>query len=497
LDIPIGAISEPDYHGSHKGETSFDKGVGKLLSTIYLHPQFLRGEEAQTFVGLLTELSAHYEWPRMKEILQDCYPVLQQDLEEVRALFAPEYLLPEVLRPFSKRIPIDSDKVEVAYLADKVLGMTDEEREKFEAVMEADSYCETLADVINTAANLDCFHLEAGVNAGDYGSFTIQNEGFELAEKIESRGYPEVAGYIRLLEEHFDHTAYGKELAEQENGKFTSQGYLTQKQKIPVVYRGPEDLPAEYRTSIKVENTDLAALLMEMYAVGGDYMRDAAHNVKVLANKGDDFIVIATAEMLTITPTDLLYRKDTDEHKAFMLMGRLPDVRTYYMAVTDRSGGAITGGIYETDLPALQNFSQQFGIATADEPRIALLNETVRSMIEVNRQPVAVSDFLSQLSSPYMAQAKPPQPNMLRVAPEAAKEILAQGTAPVFRLMPDYVRQLSPIDAIKVPIYQSFREFAVCRDDCAGIEKWAQRAVGDILRQNERGERAKTKSEEL
>jgi hypothetical protein len=437
----------------------------------------------------------------MKEILRDCYPVLQQDLEEIRKMFAPELLPPEALRPFSKVIPADADSAEVSYLAAIVTGMNDSDREKFEAVMEADSYCSTVADVINTAANLDCFHLEAGASAGDYGAFTIQSEGFELAQKMESRGYPEAAEYIRLLERHFDHDAYGRELAERENGHFTSQGYLTQRQKIPVVYRGPQDIPTAYRSNplaqeqaVKVENTDLAVLLTEMYAVGGDYMRDAAHNVKVLASKGDDFIVLATAEMLTVTPADFVYRKDTDEHKAFMLMSGVPDVRTYVMTVTDRSGGAITGSIYETDFHALRNFASNFGVTSADETRIAMLNETVRGMVEVTRHPVDAGEFLSKINAPFMKQAYNPQLDMLRVAPEAAKEILAQSAAEVYRLMPNDMEKLSPIDAIKVPAYQSCREFVVKPSDLAGLEKWARRASGDILRQAERGERDKTKN---
>jgi hypothetical protein len=93
-----------------------------------------------------------------------------------------------------------------------------------------------------------------------------------------------------------------------------------------------------------------------------------------------------------------------------------------------------------------------------------------------------------------MVCADNPQFDMLRVAPEVAKEILAQSAADVFRLMPKKTMKLSPIDAIKIPAYTFCREFAVRGDDWAGIEKWAQRAAGDILRQNERGEQSKTKN---
>ena len=549
LDIPIGSYSEPDYHGSHKGETSFDRRIHDQNFTAYLHPQFLRGDEARAFVGLLTELSAHYEWPRMVEILRDCYPVFQQDLDDVRKLFAPELLLPDVLQPFSKSIPADSDKSEVDYLATMVSGMSDSDREKFEAVMEADSYCKTLADVINTAANLDCFRLETGVDAGDYGNFIIQNEGFELAKKMESRGYPEVADYIRLLEEHFDHTAYGKELAELENGKFTSQGYLTQTQKIPETYRGTEDLPIAYRavdlpaqtpeSADKVENTDLAALLMGMHAIGGDFMRDAEYNIKSLANKGDDFFVRMHPNMIVVTPADFVYRRDMDEYQAWMLLDKTQDVRSFFMSVTERENGRITGNLYETDLYSIQDnirehsfffirldaemkdgTSRSFTLEewdtmelyerdqlkswikrydSADEANLTAHINGIRWACAENKRPVAAGEFLSQLNAPYMAQAGNPQPGMIRVTMEAAKEILAQSAADVYRLLPSGAEELSPIDAVKLPVYQSCREYAVKPDGLAGIEKWAKRAAGDILRQNERGERdkSKNKGEEL
>jgi hypothetical protein len=65
--------------------------------------------------------------------------------------------------------------------------------------------------------------------------------------------------------------------------------------------------------------------------------------------------------------------------------------------------------------------------------------------------------------------------------------------------MPNDMERLSPIDAVKVMAYQSCREFAIRCYDWAGIEKWAQRAAKEILRQNERGERDKSrhKGEEL
>lgn len=56
LDIPIGYLGEPGYHGSSKGISDFDAIPDNDYSPCYLHPQFLKGAEAKAFAGLLKEL---------------------------------------------------------------------------------------------------------------------------------------------------------------------------------------------------------------------------------------------------------------------------------------------------------------------------------------------------------------------------------------------------------------------------------------------------------
>jgi hypothetical protein len=284
---------------------------------------------------------------------------------------------------------------------------------------------------------------------------------------------------------------------------------------------------------IMISQKDLGTMLMEMHAVGGDYMRDAGYNVKSLANKGDDFLIMANTGMMVVTPVDLVFHRDTHEFEMWMLASKSPDIRTFVMSVTDRNGIQITGNLFEIDLYTLQDYvrnlsfyfthldaemkdgsSRRFTLEEwdamdlndrgqlkswtkhydpADEARLATSLSVLRWAFEENRQAVEVSEFISQINEQYMSKAISPQPDMIRVAPEAAKEILAQNTANVFRLLPNDVEKLSPIDAIKVPLYHSYREFAISRNDWPGIEKWAQRASGDILRQNEHNQRDKPK----
>lgn len=94
LEIPIGYTGTPDYHGSHKGEELFNQkaGCGYSLNA-YLHPQFLKGDEARAFIGLLTELSKKDRWEEIAIHLRVSYPVRMDDLKSACEIYAPELLI--------------------------------------------------------------------------------------------------------------------------------------------------------------------------------------------------------------------------------------------------------------------------------------------------------------------------------------------------------------------------------------------------------------------
>lgn len=81
-----------------------------------------------------------------------------------------------------------------------------------------------------------------------------------------------------------------------------------------------------------------------------------------------------------------------------------------------------------------------------------------------------------------MAQADNPQLDMLRIAPEAAKEILAQNAAEVFRLLANEPKKLSPLDVVKSGglAYLEYREFAVKKDALPDLDKWAKRKAAEL-----------------
>jgi len=518
LDIPIGYFSESDYHGSHKGESSFDPSSNYSYAPAHLHPQFLRGADARDFITLLTELASTERWLEIKEFLIESRPVYRQDLESAREQFAPELLLPVELRPLSNVIPADADKSELAFLAAKVRNMDGDQRKVFDAVIEAGRYCGSVGEIINLTENLDCFGLQPSLSESEYGDSRLDRDFHECKAVIDRLENSDdaveraLAKHLTRLERCADEAEYGRQAAEEIGGVFIKQGLLIEKRSLREVYCSVEDIPAEYRLFapsaedtdrqlIMVGNVDLSALLLEMHTLGGDYMRDAKHNLQTLAGGGNEFFIMMNDHMLTVTPAEPIFHKDTAEHEAWMLMDRTPDIRTFVMSVTERKDGYVLGSLCETDLAALKS-SIRFNSIThntpADEGELGAYLDVLRWAVGENRRAIPTGLFLKQINEPYMAQSHAPQPGWFRVSSEAARDLLAQDAAFIFKAYPEPPARLMPIDAAKASLWTAGKlEFFVRHDECENLERWARRAAGEMLRQSERGERGKSRDAEI
>lgn len=517
LGIPVGYLGEPMTTEVFIDRRPFLPGssVGDHLR--FLHPDFMKGEEACTFVTLLSELTEAERWTQIFDYLRERYPVNQQDLDAARERFAPELLLPERLRPMSKVIPVGADKSELAYLSARIGGMNDEQRKVFDAVIAAGWHCGSVADIINITENLDRFELQPVFNAKEYGASQIISAREEYVEILEGLEQSMVNPaerdffiYFAGIEAHVDLEAYGEYMAEMDGGEFTTLGYLTTKSAFQEVYRGPEYIPSEYRTlepfpvkpgaSIMVNNTDLPALLIQMHALGGDYMRDAKHNLQIIAGGKTDFLVMINEDNLTVTPADTVFRRDMSEHETLMMLNHAPDIRMFVMSVAEREDGRITGNLCEVELSALRNYilSSSSHITDPADERLTTYLDVLREAVEANRTAIPAALFLSQISEAYMAQSHEPQPGRFRVAPEAARDIVAQNAADVFKIYPEPFAQMTPIDAAKPGLWTPDKcEFSIRHGDWEKLEKWAHRAAGEMLRQTERGDQNKSRDTEL
>ena len=125
---------------------------------------------------------------------------------------------------------------ELNYLAAKLDDMTQGEYAQFQAAMEMGNHCGSLQEMINLTENLDCYDVYPDIHDhDDLGRYYI--------EELDAMQVPE---YLR---NYIDYESYGRDVAIDENGEFTSFGYVRDSGSSFVdIYDGNrENIPEEYR----------------------------------------------------------------------------------------------------------------------------------------------------------------------------------------------------------------------------------------------------------
>jgi len=445
---------------------------------------------------------------------------------------------------------------ELNYLAVKILGMGENERDIFAAALEANRHCGSIDEIINLTENLGCFDLQPAYSPEQYGSFLSEMEKDEYAEaieKLEKSHDPdlrELVAYIERLEANVDAESYGRARASEEKGVFTDHGLLTEYGSFKEVYRGTEDIPAEYRVFalpekelfLKVEHTDLTSLLLKMHALGGEYMHNAHYNLNVLDNRRSaEYLLLMNGHNSFLTEAAHAYRRGTTAFDVWTNAVEGPDTWAFAIHVTDMHDprGCVIGDLVEIDLAERQrdilshiiqftrvDAAPKFGPDRSYTPEEWNGMEAIdRDMLQswtrhfehedmeavlrhledicaehADSGKIVTSDtVLFDLSGSYMAKAENPHSDMLRINLDVAKDMLARGGAPVYRLLPNGPELLSALDVMPSRgglWYQSCCEFAVRKDEIDGLDRWADRtADAMIVRwQPERGKPEKPKS---
>ena len=125
---------------------------------------------------------------------------------------------------------------ELNYLASKLEEMSDSEYAQFQAGMEMGDHCGSLQEIINLTENLDCYEIYPDIeDYDDLGRYYI--------EELEVMQIPE------HLQNYIDYEAYGRDVAMDENGSFTDQGYVRDTgDRFCEYYDGERgSIPDEYR----------------------------------------------------------------------------------------------------------------------------------------------------------------------------------------------------------------------------------------------------------
>lgn len=125
---------------------------------------------------------------------------------------------------------------ELNYLASKLEEMSDSEYAQFQAGMEIGDHCGSLQEIINLTENLDCYEVYPHIaDYDDLGRYYI--------DELEVMQVPE------HLQNYIDYEAYGRDVAMDENGSFTDQGYVRDTgDRFCEYYDGERgSIPDEYR----------------------------------------------------------------------------------------------------------------------------------------------------------------------------------------------------------------------------------------------------------
>ena len=127
---------------------------------------------------------------------------------------------------------------ELNYLASKLDELNADEYYHFQAAMEISDYTGSIKDLINLMDNLDKYDIYLGVeNDEDLGRYYI-----------EELGAMEVPEHLRS---YIDYEAYGRDIALDEVGQYTSYGYVRDTQDTFVEYYDGdrENIPEEYKVT--------------------------------------------------------------------------------------------------------------------------------------------------------------------------------------------------------------------------------------------------------
>ena len=125
---------------------------------------------------------------------------------------------------------------ELNYLASKLDEMSESEYAQFQAGMEMGDHCGSLQEIINLTEDLDCYEVYPDIHDyDDLGRYYI--------EELDVMQVPE------HLQNYIDYEAYGRDVALEENGTFTDQGYVRDTgDSFHEYYDGERgSIPEEYR----------------------------------------------------------------------------------------------------------------------------------------------------------------------------------------------------------------------------------------------------------
>lgn len=282
---------------------------------------------------------------------------------------------------------------------------------------------------------------------------------------------------------------------------------------------------------VKVADMDLSALVFKMHALSGDHLADVGYNLQKLAEPGGQhFLLLDDGLCMSVNDLKVLY-SDQSTREDLGIPGNGDGVRAYLLDVSRHDGARVFGTLAEMDFGALcqsieknsiihscvtaQTKSGDELLTSREEWNALPLTERLRFQSWVTypspddaaklaghlrdmfarqyaiAQSISPEAFLEGQNRAYMARAGNPQPSMVRIPQQAARQMIKAGDANVYRLLPGNTDRLdiSEIQHNNLD-YSNCREFAVRYEEWKGLEKWAAHETADCISQIEQARQA-------
>jgi hypothetical protein len=435
---------------------------------------------------------------------------------------------------------------ELNYLAERLKTLSGDDIEIFSAVLAAGWHTGSVAEMINLTENLKSFYLQPAFDAKQYGEHLLEVSHDDIAKTIErlmnseKSDDNELSEYIERLEAAVDAERFGQYAALEEKGVFTDAGYITKCGEFKETYHSQEDIPAELRVftapsrepTFIIKDVEIAPFIMKLHAVADCPLLEAQHSLAKLAvPQSSEYLLLLEGRTSYLTEAVNVYQSGTEAFETWL--SGTDNARAFAIHIADVHGH-VSGDIVPLDYIAHRyevlnesiHADKVFavfdtgssGTYTPDEweavPQIERDNavcytcqfnpkelQALRNWLEDTHAehaqtgvPVSEREIITEISSAYMRLAENPQPAMLRITRETAKEILARSDAAVYSLRPEAAVKLAPIDAVnnRGLWYINNREFAIKREDIGGLEAWAKRKADDIISRIERRDHKKS-----
>lgn len=279
-----------------------------------------------------------------------------------------------------------------------------------------------------------------------------------------------------------------------------------------------EELPQIYL----IRDTDISTFAYELHIFAGDFLRESEFNLRTLAtNTGADSIAIMGKNHMWLSDAVFAYCSTGDLCR-MALTTEYIGARAFLFHADRKEDGHLYGDILITDLDMLRQdikrntlYPDGVSMRHKDGSTAAVSLEEWHAMelyekdaleswgFSYDPEQVAEwrhhystmfgqwkeqafsympQDLEERLNVGYMEEAQNPDMDKYRIPLGTARQMLLDGEAPVYRLLPSGSEKLPSIAAITTGLwYENYREFAIAPEDLGTLDKLVRRETDRLM----------------